>query len=426
MASCIDASHSVRERNNLDQEARRVASRVRVGIVCDLTEEQWPSMNLVADMLVQHLNTEQPAVDAVPLRPAATRRLTRLPLVGGSAASWRTDRMASRFWDYPRWLSMRRDAFDVFHVVDHSYAHLVHVLPADRTVVTCHDVDAFLSVVAPAQTTSRLPRRLSQRILSGFRKAGHVTCDSVATLEALRNFDLAPAERLTVVHNGVHPGFSPGRDEEADRAIDSLIGPPGDLHLLHVGSTIPRKRIDLLLHVSAAVLHEVPNATLLKAGGTFTSEQRRLISTLGIERRVHTVPFLDVRRLAALYRRADLVVLTSSSEGFGLPVIEAMACGTPVMATDLPVLREVGGRAAAYGPLGDVSRWTTTILDLLGEGRDPIRRANRRRACLDQAARFSWSRYAAAMSTIYECLSRERPGIAERVRSRLDAATVAS
>ncbi len=413
-------------RDTLRHDARSDDGRVRVGIVCDLTEEQWPSMNLVADMLVHYLNAEQPAIDAVPLRPAATRRLTRLPLVGGAPVSWRTDRMASRFWDYPRWLSMHRGTFDVFHVVDHSYAHLVHVLPADRTVVTCHDVDAFLSLVAPAQTTSRLPKRLSQRILSGFQKAGHITCDSMATFEALRNFDLAPADRLSVVHNGVHPGFSPLRDEEADRVIDALIGPPGDLHLLHVGSTIPRKRIDLLLQISAAVLHNVSNARLLKAGGTFTAEQRRLIRTLGIEHRVHTVPFLDVRRLAALYRRADLVVLTSSSEGFGLPVIEAMACGTPVVATDLPVLREVGGRAAAYGPLGDIGRWTTAILDLLGEGRDPLRRGSRRRACLDQAARFSWSRYAAAMSTIYQRLGEGRHLTAEGKPRRLDEATVAS
>ena len=75
--------------------------------------------------------------------PALRRRWTRLPIVGAGGRAQLGDRLTGRLWDYPRWLRPKRGDFDVFHIVDHSYAHLVRVLPADRTVVTCHDLDAI-------------------------------------------------------------------------------------------------------------------------------------------------------------------------------------------------------------------------------------------------------------------------------------------
>jgi glycosyltransferase involved in cell wall biosynthesis len=394
-----------------DPSARRPgpdAGLLRVAIVSDFLEERWPSMDLTAGMLVRHLGGGAfPGIEAVQLRPTLVRRLTRVPGLRGRFQADIRDRVLNRFWDYPRWLHRVRDDFDVFHIVDHSYAHLVHVLPADKTVVTCHDTDAFLPLVEPVRTASGLPKALARRIRTGLQKAARVACVSSVTREELRRYRLLPMDRMVVVHNGVDPACSPLADEGADRAIERLIGAPeaGTVDLLHVGSTIPRKRVDLLLRIVAAVKERQSRIRLLKAGGCFNDQQRDLLRSLGLEADVVALPFLESAELAALYRRAALVLVTSESEGFGLPVIEAMACGTPVVATDLPVLREVGGDAAVYAALGDVDGWRQAVLELLEE-----RTASRlpdvgRRRRLEQASRFRWDRHAAAMAAIYRELS---------------------
>jgi glycosyltransferase involved in cell wall biosynthesis len=384
-------------------------ARLRVAIVADMLEERWPSMNLVADMLVEHLGTQSSDdVEAVRLRPTLVRRLTRLP--GLQSKSETADRVVNRFWDYPRWLASHRDAFDVFHIVDHSYAHLVHVLPAARTVVTCHDTDAFLSLVQPERGRSGLPKVFARRIRAGLQNAGRVVCPSMATRNELRQYGILPLDQMVVAYNGVHAAYSASPDEAADESIEQFVGRCDGrrIDLLHVGSTIPRKRIDLLLRIVAAVKEREPAVRLLKAGGQFTSDQQELVRTLGLVADVVSLPFLDPAQLAALYRRAAAVLVTSDREGFGLPVIEAMACGTPVVATDLPVLREIGGAAVAYAPLGDVAAWRERILAIWQERLNAQSRNLRRRSSIEQAARFRWDAYASAMAAIYRDLAPQR------------------
>jgi glycosyltransferase involved in cell wall biosynthesis len=130
-----------------------------------------------------------------------------------------------------------------------------------------------------------------------------------------------------------------------------------------------------------------------------------MVQDLGLADRVAVAGFVDERTLAALYRRAAIVLHPSEREGFGLPLLEALACGTPVVASDLPVLREVAADAADYCPVGDIAAWTRTVSALLAErGRDRARWHARRQAGRARARLFSWSAFASRMVGLYETL----------------------
>ena len=111
-----------------------------LAILTDFPEEGWRSMDLCGDMLLDHLPRDGPfAVEAARLCPPFNRLATRLPVVGQRHAAFNADRLLNRFILFPRFARQAARRFDLFHVADHSYAQLVHALPAGRTGVYCHD-----------------------------------------------------------------------------------------------------------------------------------------------------------------------------------------------------------------------------------------------------------------------------------------------
>ena len=128
--------------------------------------------------------------------------------------------------------------------------------------------------------------------------------------------------------------------------------------------------------------------------------QEALARALRIHDGIVTLPFLSRMELAAAYRRAAVVLQPSEREGFGLPVIEAMACGAPVVASDIAALREVGGGAAMYVPVGDLERWADAVVRVALE--NPEARERRVAAGFKQSAKFTWDEYARNMAALYE------------------------
>jgi glycosyltransferase involved in cell wall biosynthesis len=381
-------------------------SALRVALCTDFPEERWPSMDRVAHELAAEIRRSHSArVALTPVCPPFAKRATRM---AESKPFFMVDRAVNRWWDYPRHVQRIASAYDVFHVVDHSYAQLVHHLPAARTVVTCHDLDTFRSVLySKDEVRSALFRKATRRILTGLQKAAWITCDSAAVRDELLGFGLVTPERVSVVPIGVGEEFSSVANEAADRHAARLVASRARaVELLHVGSTIARKRIDSLLAILAALVPRVPDVHLIRVGGAFTARQQRMIKELGLASRISAVDFLDERTLAAVYRRAALVLQPSEREGFGLPLLEAMACGTPVLASDLPVLKEVGGAAVEYCPVGDTAAWVRTVSALLEERRrDPARWSARQTAGRARARCFSWPQFAGHVTDIYQAIA---------------------
>ncbi len=385
---------------------------IRVALLCDYPEEGWPSMDLVAEMILDHLGREHTdSIAAARICPPFRTRLGAWPVLGRRAAARNVDRLLNRFGDYPRALRRiaRRGEFDLYHLADHSYSQLLHALPPGRTIVTCHDLDTFACLLEPGRNPRPAWfRAMTRRILSGFRQAAAIACVSEATRNDLLAYQLVPADRIHVVPNGISFEFSPDPDPVSDAEAARHLGPidprpdaPPDL--LHVGTTIPRKRIDILLDVFASVHRALPHgARLIKAGGALSADQAAQAQRLGIAGAIVSLPPLSRPVLASVYRRAALVLQPSESEGFGLPVAEALACGTAILASDLPVLREVAESAADYQPVGDVPSWTSAILSLLDERqRSPDAWLSRRSDRLARARHFSWSAHADHLVSLY-------------------------
>jgi glycosyltransferase involved in cell wall biosynthesis len=380
---------------------------MKVALICDYPEEGWPSMDLVGEMIGAHL--EPLGIDVTRICPEFHRRALWVPGLDPRFAT-NADRLINRMWDYPRHLKriVNRGSIDLYHIVDHSYSQLVHALPAGRTVVTCHDLDTFRYVLEP----DRHPRpawfrAMIRRVMSGLAQAAAVACDSVATRDALAKLQLLPEERLHVVYLAVHPECSPLPDMEADERVTRWLGPVENapMSLLHVGSNIDRKRIDVLLSVFAEVARARADVRLVKVGGELTSAQENQARELGIRERIVTLPPFDPKSprdragLAAVYRRASVVLMPSEAEGVGLPVVEALACGVPVVATDMPVFREVGGEAITYCALGNVQAWVSAVLGVLSEGTEE--RATHRTRGLERAGLFTWRAHAERLAEIY-------------------------
>ena len=211
----------------------------------------------------------------------------------------------------------------------------------------------------------------------------------------------------------VHPACSPEPDPDADARAEAILGPPPPddaPEILHVGTSIPRKRIDVLLNVFARIKDAFPAARLVKVGGRFTPEhQAARPRPSASPSSVAFAPYIEPAHhavIAAIYRRASLVLLPSDPEGFGIPAAEAMACGAPMLASDLPVLREVGGDALMYRPVGDLDAWSdaavTSLRDLHG------RRAMRAEG-LARASRYTWTAHVEALMEMYRDVLEGRP-----------------
>jgi len=345
-------------------------SRLRVAILADYLEEGWPSMDLVAEMLMDRLTREHASTIEVSLiRPALRRRLSR---VSTRRLAFGVDRMAARLWDYPRFAGALSAEFDLFHVVDHSYAQLVHELPANRTIVTCHDLDTFRSVLEPErERRSAAFRAMTRRILSGLRKAGHVVCDTEATRAQLIEKAGVSEERTSVVHNGLHPSFSPLHEAAADREAARLLGSRRThTDVLHVGSAIARKRIDILIRIIGELGH---GTRLVRVGGPFTAEQTALARDLGVSDKVGFVGAMrddelpEAYATSTIYLGASRVDRDINVEGFGISFLEAGASGIPSVAGDSGGVRSAvrDGETGLVVPPTDVDAIADAIRSLL-------------------------------------------------------------
>jgi glycosyltransferase involved in cell wall biosynthesis len=298
----------------------------------------------------------------------------------------------ARYWDqYVAYQRLaRRAAGDVNHIVDHGYAHLGYALPPERTVVTFHDA---VVIKAPgASWRTKLSLRYS---LGAMRRVARVIAVSKVSRDDLLQLVDYPAERVAVVYEGVGEEFRPPDDRAATRHALGLARPT----VLHVGHTQPYMNLPRILGAVAALVREGIDAELVRVGGRLTPAQRACAEALGLAGRVRELGFVPTDRLAAVYGAADVLLYAPLYAGFGLPPLEAMACGTPVVCSDRGALPEVAGDAALLVDPTDERALASAVARLLTE--TALRDAQVARG-LEHAARFTWEATARGVVRVYE------------------------
>ncbi len=323
--------------------------------------------------------------------------LTPLLKPGESVSSYfppaRVAPKAARYWShyviYP-WRA-RRQAGEVNHIIDHAYGYLAGAIDPRRMVVTVHDMIAL-------KTRHGFIRRHN---LSGICRAAQVICVSEATRREFLRLSGYPPEQAHVIHEGVGEEFF----VEPEGDPFKQLGLPRARYLLHIGHVFPYKNIPGLLRIFSQLVDDKgADLFLLRVGGPFTREQRRLAQQLGIENRIRHLGYAQSQQLPLLYRCAELLLFPSLDEGFGFPVLEAMASGLPVVASQRGALPEVAGQAALLADPSHPTALADRVRELL---KDSTLRAQLKEAGQERARQFTWDSTARKTLGIYRRIREE-------------------
>lgn len=372
---------------------------MRVAFLRVLTEENWVSMKVYADRLEEGLRRLPADIELVPLSVSAWNwQDKRVAMPYGRPASLHTLGLyLSRWIRYP--LALRQVKADVYHILDNSYGHLAFFLPRHKTVVTSHGG-------TPRSWRTWNPEGpamwLFDAAFRGTQRAGRIIIVSdYARQEFLQEAPRYPAGNISVVYHGVESvfGLVPAGASQALRA--QLLQPGEEALLLHVGHSAARKNVELLYRALAILRQQGRPIRLVRIGRGPSESQSQLICQLDLEAHITHLPGRPNQELPAYYAAADLFLFPSLYEGFGIPLIEAMACGTPVVCSDSPLFREVCGPAASYIDPSRPEHLAQTIVDLLA---NPSQRRHLSQQGLNRATQFSWENSAKQTLAVYEQL----------------------
>ena len=364
--------------------------RPMVLLIGNYPADQQQSMQRFGKMMLQGLTASGLAAELIQPEPF----FGRLKFAGAFVSKWLG--YIDKFLLFPKKLRRKlSSSVAVVHICDHSNAVYTKLLGKTPGLVTCHDLLAVRGALGeetdcPATFTGKF---FQHWILDGLKRATAIACVSGATLRDAER--LVGHSRLRFVPNGLNYPYGKQTPEivrERLSAIPNLKEP----FVLHVGSNLRRKNREGLLRAFSLTKSDW-NGQLVLAGDPLNDELRSLGKNLEIMDRIVEVPNPDSMVLEALYSSAVVLLYPSRFEGFGWPIIEAQACGCPVICSSRDPLPEIAGDAALFRQVDDEAGFASDILRLL----DPDERARWSEKSLRNAENFSAEKMIARYTELY-------------------------
>jgi len=286
----------------------------------------------------------------------------------------------------------RQPKGSILHVLDHSNGHLCRHYP--RSVATCHDIAEY-------RETPLNPRQLNhwKWRVEGMKKAQKIVAISHNTKRDLIELLNIPEADIEVAHYGVDPLFKPWDRQEIANRFPEL--PTSGLKILHIGSNIQRKNLPVLIRALGILRERKVDFTFVKIGYDFPPDQQQMIRNAGIQDRVLFLGNRTTEELPLIYSLCDIFVFPSTYEGFGRPILEAQACGTPVILAESSCLPEVGGDGALYFSPHDEEMLAARITEL----HDSSVRQTLIHRGFANASKYTWRSHAEKVIATYKMIS---------------------
>jgi glycosyltransferase involved in cell wall biosynthesis len=371
---------------------------MRVVLIGNYNPDQQQSMLRYADMLLEVL--EDADHDVRLIAPQPVLNYPRRDAHG----IWKWIGYADKYLVATPVLSRAvRDA-DIVHICDHSNAVYVPRSSDVPYVVSCHDLLAVRGALG--EDTDCPPgmfgRQLQHAILSGLKRAHALACVSQATLRDARRLLGTYSGHLIHAPNALNYPYRRLSSAESRERLERFPSLTNGVYVLHVGSNLRRKNREVALRAVATIAREWPGKIVF-AGHALDGALRTLASEFGIADRIVDVSNPSNELLEALYNRALGLLFPSRFEGFGWPIVEAQACGCPVICSDREPLPEVAGGAAIICDANDAAAFGQAILQLMqgDQYRDGLARRGE-----ENAAHYSRARLGERLASLYAQVAR--------------------
>jgi len=309
---------------------------------------------------------------------------------------------AARYISYPD--QAKNVQGNINHIMDHGYAHLMTKLDPSRTVITVHDIIPILAGRGLIHgVTDQRRARLAEWTSRFYKKAAHIIAISESTKRDLVDHCGCDERKISVIYFGINSLFKKHQNQEKEILREKL-GLPTNKYLILVTGQQFYKNLSTSLRVMELLRERYGSDIVLVRLGRETDEWRNDISKNTFHNQIIQLGFLSQEQLPQLYNSVDCLLFPSWYEGFGLPPVEAMACGTPVVTSNVASLPEAAGDSAVTSAPDDVEGLADGVVRLL---EDSDFRNSRISKGFLHAKQFNWKQNASRTMDVYREIIQE-------------------